>query len=195
MKISRKLLAGLVVGLSAALALGAGSIALADSSPVALSNTSPDQVAYTPEAAASTAPVWHAQAEFVPSGLSRRADTSETVNGLAVGTTAVFLDSAYDPGPSGKVIWLRVQETDSGLKPVWAGKGSWLPAPVSEEQTINGRGVVVERNACSGTFEGKPFTQLWVKAAWQVDGVEYQVLSINVSLEDFLRFAESVNLK
>lgn len=129
---------------------------------------------------------------FIPPGLMKGTVTTETVDGAEVGETVVFTDCLLDPGPSGRVVWLRVQKVNSGLKPVWAGKGSWLPAADKLRRSIKGRAVIVERIVDRGEFEGKPFTQLWLKTTWAEGDIEYQVHGINVSEEDLLAFAGSI---
>ncbi len=115
-----------------------------------------------------------------------------TVNGAVRGRTTIFSDTDYDPGPSGVVTWFRVQDANSGLKPVWEGKGWWLGAPELKTVQINGAPVTLEYNVDTGTFEGKPFRVTHLKGSWTKDGKEYQMLGINITVDDFAKMANSV---
>jgi hypothetical protein len=125
--------------------------------------------------------------------LLKHGDTTETIDGKVKGRTTVYSDTALDPGPSGVVMWFRVQDINSNLKPIWEGKGWWLDKPEKKTVQINGVPVILDYNIDTGTFEGKPYQQTWLKGSWVKEGKEYQMLGINVSVADFVKMANSVN--
>lgn len=139
----------------------------------------------------ATKPFGESPSDLAPS-LVRGGDETETVNGAERGRTTTFGDTEYDPGPRRVVTWFRVQEPNSGLKPVWEGKGWWLGAPEKKTAQIGGAPVTLEYNVDAGTFEGKPFRETWLKGSWTKDGKEYQMLAINVTVDDFVKMANSV---
>ncbi len=125
-------------------------------------------------------------------GLVKGGDHFETVGNAVRGRTTIFSDTELDPGPSGVVAWLRVQEANSGLKPLGDHKGSWLGEWEQKNVEIKGAPVTLEYNVDTGTFEGKPFHQTWLKVAWTKDGKEYQMFGHNITVDDFVRMANSV---
>lgn len=133
-----------------------------------------------------------APSELAP-GLVKQQDLFDTVDGAVRGRTTMFSDTEYDPEPEDRIFALfRVQDPGSGLKPLGDGTGWWLGPPEKKIVRINGEPVALDYNEDPVTSKGKPFREIWIKGSWTKDGKEYQMRSINVSLDDFVKMANSV---
>jgi len=97
----------------------------------------------------------------------------------------------YDLGSDKRrIVWLRVQQPNSDLKPIWQGRAWWLTAWETKTVEISGVSATLASNADTNTSDGIP--EVWLEASWIKDGKEYQMMSVNVTLDDFVKMANSV---
>lgn len=123
-------------------------------------------------------------------GLVKGEDLFDTMDGSVRGRTTIFSDTADDPGPKRVLVLFRVQEPNSGLKPLGDGKGWWLGPWETKTVEISGVSATLASNADTNTSDGLP--EIWIKGSWAKDGKEYQMHSINITVDDFVKMANSV---
>lgn len=157
------------------------------SSTVGAPQTEPTPIPGRPENQAAL--LFGESPSVLPPGMVKGDNNTDTVDGVVRGRSMII----YDPAPDKHVVaWLAVQEPNSGLKPIWQGRGWWLGPWEKKTVQINGVAATLASNVDAGTFEGKPYQDTWLECAWIKDGKEYQMLSINVTEDNFVKMASSI---
>ena len=148
-------------------------------------DTEPTHIFGKPEDQAAL-PFGESPAWLAP-GLAKGDNGAETVDGAVRGRSMVLYDLGSDKR---RIVWLRVQQPNSDLKPIWQGRAWWLTAWETKTVEISGVSATLASNADTNTSDGIP--EVWLEASWIKDGKEYQMMSVNVTLDDFVKMANSV---